>query len=383
MNYKIPVAIAVTLIQTTALRFTAISSTPDIELIQAEDEVILLRGDSETSIKTGEVLQPGDILIPSSIVKIRCPNGAKPLLPANVSSGVNSTCHLSNRQDERLTIIRYRLGGSNPEIPYTLSPRMTYLLDERPTFHWNEVPGATSYTVKVLGPGGIIWWENPAKVTSTELKYPNDAPFLTQGVQFLLTVTTDQNRSSLEDDGSGGCFGFEILPENKRKEVRKRVVDINNSSLTDENKALALAGVYSTEYLITDAIKELRQLEGAKTPFVYSRLGKLYAESGLNLLAEDYYSKAIERFDPIGHSYNLAEAQAGLAGAKLILGKQEEAEQLETKAKAGYEVFGERESAKDIENALTELRTKLREQAENNCQSNPNKSVIIITPRNN
>ncbi|MEQ9369418.1 MAG: tetratricopeptide repeat protein [Coleofasciculus chthonoplastes F3-SA18-01] len=382
MNHKIPVAIAVTLIQTTALGFTAISSTPEIKLIEAQGEVTLLRGDAETSIKPGEVLQPGDILIPSSIVRISCPNGAKPILLANVLSGVSNACRLANKPDERLTVIRYRLGGSNPEIPYILSPRMTYLLNERPTFHWNEVPGATGYTVKVLGPAGFVKWEKE-KITSTELKYPNDAPSLTQGVQYLLTVITEYGRSSREDDGSGGSLGFEILPENKRKEVLNKVVAINNSNWTDENKALALAEVYSAEDLITDAIKELRQIEGAKTPFVYSRLGKLYAESGLNLLAEDYYSKAIERFDPIEHSYNLAEAQAGLAGVKLILGKQEEAKQLGTQAKAGYEVLGESESAKDLENALTELRKELRKQAENNGQSNPNESVIIITPRNN
>lgn len=75
------------------------------------------------------------------------------------------------------------------------SPCETLVLSERPTFRWNEVPGASSYLVSLMD-GSKICWEQ--KVRGTEVVYSGNAP-LEQGVYYSLVIKPVNDFSSESD----------------------------------------------------------------------------------------------------------------------------------------------------------------------------------------
>ena len=75
------------------------------------------------------------------------------------------------------------------------SPPETLVLSERPTFRWNEVPGASSYLVSLMD-GSKICWEQ--KVRGTEVVYSGNAP-LEQGVYYSLVIKSINDFSSESD----------------------------------------------------------------------------------------------------------------------------------------------------------------------------------------
>ncbi len=381
MKLKIVVVIAIALTSASAVGWASVASAQKI--IESVGKVLVKRGSSRyRPIGTGERLQPGDLLktAPGAIVKVLCENSSLWRVPAGTTSGLNSGCPV------RIAIMvmgetRYRPGGSDPRVPYILYPRMTYLLDDRPTFRWNKVKGATSYMVRLLGPGGLEW---QTEVSSTEVLYPDDAPPLDWGVKYLVTVEADNGSSSLQD--GGGLLGFELLDEYDIQDVEAeatRIVGLED--LTEEQKAFALAQLYSREGLMGNAIATLEALvkQRSQTALVYRMLGDLYTEVGLNLLAEEHYQKASEMFASTQDRYALIATQDGLAGAKLMLGKKQEVEQLSSQLITEYRALGDEQSAAILEQRLTQaalekakLETLLRE-------ADISSITKILTPRDN
>ncbi len=74
------------------------------------------------------------------------------------------------------------------------SPRktLTLVLSERPTFRWDEVPGASYYLVSLMA-GSETYWEE--RVSRTEIVCPGDKP-LKQGVFYSLVIKSDNDFSS-------------------------------------------------------------------------------------------------------------------------------------------------------------------------------------------
>ncbi len=323
-------------------------------IIEYRGQVLLKRGSSEyRPTGKGERLQPGDRLYPQSgaMAKVLCENSDIWRVPVGIPSSVNSGCPTwiaSVVKGET----RYRPGGSNPQIPYILYPRMTYLLQDRPTFRWNSVAGVTNYTVRLLGSGGLEW---ETEVSSTEVVYPNDAPTLNRGVKYLVTVEADNGSSSLQD--GGGILGFELLREYKIQKVEAEEAKISKfEDRTEEERALTLAELYRRENLTAQAIATLETLveQGSRTALVFRALGDLYTEIGLNLLAEARYEKASELFASTSDRYALTATQDSLARVKLMLGKNQEAEQLSAKIIAEYRELGDEQSATGLEQRLVE-----------------------------
>ncbi len=77
------------------------------------------------------------------------------------------------------------------------SPCETLVLSERPTFRWNEVPGASYYLVSLMD-GSKICWEQ--KVRGTEIVYSGNVP-LEQGVSYSLIIKSVNDFSSKSDLG--------------------------------------------------------------------------------------------------------------------------------------------------------------------------------------
>lgn len=381
MKLKIVVVIAIALTSATGLGWSSVASAQKI--IESVGEVLVKRGSSRyRPIGTGERLQSGDLLktAPGAIVKVLCENSSLWRVPAGKISGLNSGCPV------RIAIVvmgetRYRPGGSDSRVPYILYPRMTYLLDDRPTFRWNEVKGATRYIVRLLGSGGLEW---QTEVSSTEVVYPDEAPSLDWGVKYLVTVEADNGSSSLQD--GGGILGFELLDEYDIQDVQAEAARIAGlGDLTEEQQAFALAQLYSREGLMANAISTLEALvkEGSQTALVYRMLGDLYTEVGLNLLAEENYEKASEMFASTQDRYALIATRDGLAGAKLMLGKKQEAEQLSSEVIAEYRALRDEPSAAILEQRLTEAALE-KEKLETLLREADISSITkILTPRDN
>lgn len=319
MKYRTNHAIALTLISAISATLVGPASVAYAhQIIETKGPVKLKRESSDyRPTRLGERLKEGDILFPAqgSTVKVLCDDSTIWRVPSGQPSGINQGCPSLKIFTYRPGKLEPRPGGNNLQIPYVLSPRMTYLLDDRPTFHWNRVAGVARYAVRLLGPGGLEW---QAEINSTRVVYPDSAPPLERNVRYLLTVKADNGSSSLGDGGAN--LGFELLEEGKVKEIRKKAATITASSdLTEEAKALALAELYGSQSLNADAIAILEALvkKGSQTAFVYLRLGDLYAEIGLNLLAETRYSKAFELLSADRDGDGLAEVREKLSKLNL------------------------------------------------------------------
>ena len=347
------------------------------EIIECRGQVFLKRGSSDYRLTgVGERLQLGDRLYPQSgaMAKVLCENSDIWRVPVGIPSGINSGCPIwiaSLVKGET----RYRPGGNNPQIPYILYPRMTYLFDDQPTFRWNKVEGATNYTVRLLRRGRLKW---ETEVSSTEVIYPNDAPPLNRGVKYLVTVEADNGSSSLQDDG--GILGFELLREYKIPNIESEVAKISQlEDRTEEKRTLTLAKFYRRENLNSKAIATLEELveQGSETPLVFRTLGELYTEAGLNLLAEARYERASELFASTSDRYALTATQDSLARVKLMLGKEQEARELSAQVIVAYRELGDELNATGLEQLLAEggqLDTRSRE-------TDPSFVTQITTPR--
>ena len=360
MKYMKKLATSLALTFVTLVGSTSVASANLI--IQAEGRVLLQRETSDYYRPTnvGEILKSGDSLKikPGASVKVLCVDD----LDIPIQEVFASTESTEAREENVSSLcpqflslkgaleLDPRPGGNDPQIPYILSPRLEYLRNEKPTFRWNKVAGATHYKVTLRKRGRTMW---QTVSSSNKMNYPDEPP-LDWGVEYLLEVeAAADNGSSSRQDG-GANLGFEVLDEEddvpEVEEMEKKI----NSSLEQKEKDLALAAVYSNEYLITDATDKLEEyLE--KSPeshkaFVYRWLGDLYTRKGLNLKAQKYYSEAIELLTVAQDSYELAKAKAGLAVVKVILGQRDK--ELENQAKDGYQALGYSEMVEELERQL-------------------------------
>jgi len=202
------------------------------------------------------------------------------------------------------------------EVPYILYPRNTLVLDERPLLQWHDT-GASSYTVLIEKDGQVVWSQEG--VVSDTLRYPDDAPSLTPGSDYLLVVRDNiTGRMSTEDPAKG--LGFQLLDDTNRQAIAQRHTEILGlASLDVSAKKMALAVYYLG--LKVDGIRGLwgeawRLLEDvAKTrdaPAVYLRLGDALAAMKLPNEAEAVYQTALQNAKTMGDKETQAAAYVGL-----------------------------------------------------------------------
>ena len=197
-------------------------------------------------------------------------------------------------------------GLFDPLSPYLISPRSTLILDDRPTIRWNEVPGATSYTVTIVTEEGEIW--SQANVTGTEIVYPGNPP-LQPGTYYLAIVEADTGASSQEEDVPGRTF--RLLGADRANSAREAIAFLDRQQLSRDEKALLQAYLYIGYYLRADAIETLESSvdAGSQNPEVYRLLGNLYETVALTSLAEERYLEAIELYEALGNAERVRELQ--------------------------------------------------------------------------
>ncbi len=285
--------------------------------------------------------------------------------------------------ENNTTPIQYRKGGNNPNISYVITPRYTFISEGKPTLRWNKVEGANRYLVKIRG--GDVDWQK--EVTGTSVVYSGEKE-LESGVDYFVLVEADTGVSSLDDRGAK--LGFRLISSEQLKSLEDAIAPIQTSNLSQEEKALKIAQKYYQLDLNADAIALLEQLkaDGIKNARVYRLLGDTYAKTGLNLLAEENYTKALELESANNNFEGVTEIQSSLVSVKIMLGKFEEAEALSQKAQAGYAKLGDLEKGQDLNRTLTalternnETRNPIRTRG-NSQQTNSAQDQIdqVITP---
>ncbi len=301
-------------------------------IISVQGEVQLMRKNWSNYHPTavGTELCVGDLLLPASqaTVIVQCADPKQNLWtvtdgqPSGAAIGCRSPKEPIHTITKPITPTRKSLAR---RIPYIISPQKTWLLNDKPQLRWTTVPDATSYIVRVSGPG--VNWITEVKTSS--VVYPGESP-LKPGEGYLLTVEAD--------NGETAKTIFGLLDEKKAALVRTSAERIAKQNLTDEAKTLALAELYIGQELIAEAMELLSGLvtKGSKTAAVYYMLGNLYAQAQLFYQAEASYLKAV----PLATTANNIEGQA-VAAAKLaqvyaVLGKSDAATYWHQQAQKGY-----------------------------------------------
>src|SRR5919199_239477 len=338
----------------TSIQETPVSYGLVGRIIEAKGQVLLKRKDwSDYRVtRLGAELYPGDLLQPSSgaRVLVQCANGKTIWsVPEGVISGATNGCPpqavpISRRPGD---IIPPR-SGTNPLIPYIISPRRTLLLNPLPTLRWNAVPGALSYSVSLIGDEDVIWEE---QVSETEVVYPGEPP-LEPGVDYLLIVDADTGASSQEEELLS--LGFSLLDETDATVVRDSVEQLASLELADEALALATVNLFISYGLKAEAIATLEALvkQGSQTPAVYCTLGELFVELGLNRLAQQHYLKAIE-LASLEDVEGQAIASEGLGEVYVAIANHKEGIRWLTQARDRYAALGDMQRLKELEKRLT------------------------------
>jgi hypothetical protein len=202
-------------------------------------------------------------------------------------------------------------------IPYILHPRNTLVLDPRPHLRWNDT-GAISYTVSIVSGGKEVW--SQSDVAGAAMRYPDDAPTLQSGVDYLLTVRENvvKGHASTEDKAKG--LGFQLLSEAERSVIEERSDAILALAGLDESaRHLALAvyyagvdleeerGLWGEAWLLLESVARMQD-----APAVHLLMGDLSITMKLPDEAEAAYRAALRSAEAVGDLESQAAANVGL-----------------------------------------------------------------------
>ena len=221
------------------------------------------------------------------------------------------------------------------QIPYILYPRNTAVLDERPALRWHDT-GASGYTVEIVQGGRTIWQQKG--VPGTEMRYPDDAPALQPGADYLLTVTDETSGHHSGEDPAKG-LGFQVLGAEEQATVEAQRDQILALPVDEPARRFALAVYYAGQRLRGDALAILDEVSaGLDSPAVHLWRGDLLAAMQLPDEAEAAYRAALAKAQAVEDRETEAAAQVGLCR---VTGQ---ADWLE-KAVQAYEALGDQDQA--------------------------------------
>ncbi|AOX04038.1 hypothetical protein BJP34_35540 [Moorena producens PAL-8-15-08-1] len=263
-----------------------------------------------------------------------------------VSEGCRPTSKPKLLKSDRDTVIER--ATNNPDIPYILRPRDSSVLNQQPLLRWHDVEGVSTYQVRVTGPE--VDWEQ--QTSATEILYSGKQS-LQPGARYWLIVETDQGQNSLKE----GVFGFTIFDEKKAQEVSAAAEQIKQKQLSKPAEALALAHLYRSYDLKTEAIELLDTALGNEPESirVYQLLGEIYQQVGLNRLAREGYRQALELAKAAADLDTQAQVLGGLAVTSGIIGQKDEAIAWLEKAKEVYHTLGDQVGAGQLEQQMVKI----------------------------
>lgn len=312
------------------------------------------------AVTVGTVLRNGDLLEAlDSTAAVSCDGSRKLRLTPRQIVSVTKLCgsqRLSLRGDSSDdTPIA---GGNNASIPYVISPRTQWQLEATNfPIRWNPITNAQRYTVSLycISDDGnceqnLIW----TKSTTANVITYDGAP-LQPGFKYQIVVETDNGLSSLDDAADN--LAFALYDPTFRDLIETDYQKLQEQEFTDEALVLALADYAITYDLYSQAIAtlEARVKSGTTVIAVHQMLARLYAQTGLNLMAKDVYQQAIELAEAQDDPDALALSQKGLAKVELQLGDQAAAKQLFLAALSNYESLGDTQMTQEVQTQLAKL----------------------------
>ncbi|MEG4276730.1 tetratricopeptide repeat protein [Microcoleus sp. MON1_C1] len=237
-------------------------------------------------------------------------------------------------------------------IPYIISPRRTLLLNDRPKLRWNKVPGVDSYTVSLVKGDRAIW---ETKLNGNELVYPA-APQLKPGIEYLLVVKAENGRTSEEEKLRDRSF--RMLPTTEKQFVIGAIDLIEDRKIADKTKALQRAYFYIGSDLKSEAIETLEALvaTGIQEALAYRKLGELYWQEGVTLLAENHYLKAHELASAAKDIGEQAQLEEALGEIYVAIGEKQEAVRWLTQAINSHKALGNTQRVKEIETQIAKFK---------------------------
>jgi hypothetical protein len=336
LNTRIIACYLVAILALLVVGCSMVPATPTVGAPEADPQInILFIRQGEVKIKraawknasptsSGTLLQSGDQIIPGDDAQasILCADLTLWYVPQGMLSSLNNGCpetlglHLE-RQGSFLGDTRV---STKNLLPYVISPRGTRILSPRPVLHWNMVPGAKSYTVRVEGEN--LEWQ--AESTDTQMVYPG-YPILQPNTAYQLTVKADTGQSSAEEGVVG--LGFRLVTAREAEEMDQKVKKIQHLDLPSPDQEYAIAQLFASQGLYAEAIQALegQARSGSSTTHSSLMLGRLYLQTGLPLLAESHYLSAIQKAQQIRDLEVSIEAKARLAQISTLKGSQDEA----------------------------------------------------------
>lgn len=196
--------------------------------------------------------------------------------------------------------------GEDPNAPVLITPYGNTLIDDRPLISWTPVPGATSYVVKVSGPG-VRWGKLISQ--GTTLAYPSDEPPLGFGNVYTMRVSANRGKAPISS-----VKVFNLVSEQEATRLVSAVQLIEAWNIPEDETAYDTNAVYAAKYLLHNAIETLqaRVKAGSQTPDIYQELGDRYLEIGWPEAAQVQYKRAKQLAQQIRDPTAVSEAEAGL-----------------------------------------------------------------------
>lgn len=268
-----------------------------------------------------------------------------------VSQGCTSTSKpVLIRPGSRLAPTR---AGNDPTIPYLISPRDSAILTRQPILRWNPVKGATSYQVRVSGPG--IDWQTEVK--QSQVVYGGDS--LKPGFRYWVTVTANNGVSNQQEEGR--FRGFTVLSDADQKRVNGEVTQLQQQPLENELKALTLAHLYRGNKLYADGIDllETQIKKGSQNAAIFELLGSIYQDVGLNQLAQERYLTGLKLATTQKNLEAQAIMQASLGEVNVMLDKLQDAVRWYQTALASYRQLGDTGKVRELQQKLNELKGRV------------------------
>lgn len=223
-------------------------------ITDVKGNVTIKQGRSERKITHVALLYEGDVVstgdngeallwqVYSRVEPIK-PKTSKPIsqLPRSSEPGVLDLDRYLKLESKILSSVKdvnrpspRKQGGSEDALFLVLSPRFSLVLDNRPTFEWTPLKGATSYVVALYDGSENKLWEETTK--ENRITYPDHskdqkARLLLPG-KYKWDVTAKINQKSVEYDAAE----FTIASDVESKKIQaalsdaKKLVDINEAT---------------------------------------------------------------------------------------------------------------------------------------------------------
>ena len=311
-------------------------------------------------------------------VRISCPNRRTPFWASEEPIAIKRLCGGWKLVAGRGNQSTATLGGTDPTLPYLISPRHTLLLSNIPIFRWNPVSGVTRYVVQVKSANRVIW---ETTVQQPQIIYSGSP--LVPGTAYTVTVKASNGKTS-EQDGINQTraseLEFRVLRQPEADKIAQEVAVIRKSGLTAPVTALALAKVYGdyvlpastaqayglsdqtldTHSLTTDAITELEEQikKGDPSTIVHRTLGNLYWQIGLAQPAIDHYNQAINLVQSSKDLEEWTLAQYGLGRIYSAISKPSEALNAYQQARTGFLFLGDTQRAAVLDRRIDKLKAQ-------------------------